>query len=519
MNDVMQRPKAFSYVRFSTPEQARGDSYRRQTSAAEEYAAAHDLELDTSLALFDLGVSAFAGDNVRKGALGQFLSAIDNDEVPQGSYLLVENLDRVSRANPWDAFPLFQQIINAGVSIVTLQDQRVYTREDFRKNPMGILQSLFTMIRANEESETKSRRLRSVWDKKKKDAATDGKPMTRRCPAWLELSPDRNEYVPIPDRVEVIKRIFKDTDEGLGQHAIAHALNSEGVKPFGEGKRQAEFWHRTYVAKILRNPAVVGTFVPHRFREVGGKRVRDALDPIPDYFPVVVSKARYERVQERLKSGTTPRMRASKGEVSNILAGLAVCPVCGSTMTRVNKGTRGGKPYLVCTRAKTGAGCDYRQVKLAHVEGAILHAATRTLAHDVPSGDPGVDREIEGAQTRWDALSLEAYSLSEEIAKGNQSRTVRRRLADTEQAIAEVEAQLEALVAAASSSSLRSIQRRADNIRSTFEKSRSTITQKNLALRDAFTKCVVDYVSGGLYFHWKQGGETRVAYGLGEDDE
>ena len=32
------KPKAYSYVRFSTPGQAKGDSYRRQTEAANEYA-------------------------------------------------------------------------------------------------------------------------------------------------------------------------------------------------------------------------------------------------------------------------------------------------------------------------------------------------------------------------------------------------------------------------------------------------------------------------------------------------
>jgi DNA invertase Pin-like site-specific DNA recombinase len=68
----------------------------------------------------------------------------------------VESLDRVSRQNPWDALPIFQQIINAGVTMVTLFDAKVYSREDLRKNPIKILESLFVMIRANEESETKS---------------------------------------------------------------------------------------------------------------------------------------------------------------------------------------------------------------------------------------------------------------------------------------------------------------------------------------------------------------------------
>ena len=35
---IAARGKAFSYIRFSSPEQAKGDSFRRQTDAAEEWA-------------------------------------------------------------------------------------------------------------------------------------------------------------------------------------------------------------------------------------------------------------------------------------------------------------------------------------------------------------------------------------------------------------------------------------------------------------------------------------------------
>src|SRR5690242_5442124 len=104
--------KAYSYLRFSTPEQMQGDSFRRQTALAQDYATRHGLEIDEELSLKDLGVSAFRGRNARAGALGAFLRAADDGIVPEGSYLLVESLDRVTRQDPWDALPLFQQIIN-----------------------------------------------------------------------------------------------------------------------------------------------------------------------------------------------------------------------------------------------------------------------------------------------------------------------------------------------------------------------------------------------------------------------
>jgi DNA invertase Pin-like site-specific DNA recombinase len=62
-------PRAYSYLRFSTPDQLKGDSYRRQTQLAQEYARKHSLELDQSLTFEDLGVSAYRSKNVKTGAL------------------------------------------------------------------------------------------------------------------------------------------------------------------------------------------------------------------------------------------------------------------------------------------------------------------------------------------------------------------------------------------------------------------------------------------------------------------
>ncbi|MGN6099182.1 MAG: recombinase family protein [Bosea sp. (in: a-proteobacteria)] len=64
-----QRPKAYSYLRFSTAEQGRGDSYRRQLELAENYCRQKGLDLDRTTTFEDLGVSAFSGKNRRNGLL------------------------------------------------------------------------------------------------------------------------------------------------------------------------------------------------------------------------------------------------------------------------------------------------------------------------------------------------------------------------------------------------------------------------------------------------------------------
>src|SRR5262245_45267409 len=111
-------PRAYSYVRFSTPQQAAGASLQRQTEKAAKFASEHGLVLDTELKMTDAGVSAYRGKNARTGALGDFLEAVDKGYVPRGSYLLIENMDRLSRDDILEAQTLFQQLILKGINLV-----------------------------------------------------------------------------------------------------------------------------------------------------------------------------------------------------------------------------------------------------------------------------------------------------------------------------------------------------------------------------------------------------------------
>ena len=115
------KPKAYSYVRFSTPEQELGDSARRQTDLAKLYADKNGLELDTTLQLDDRA-PAYQGRNATVGALGAFRKAVIEGGVPQGSYLIVESLDRISRQTVRKAVRTLEDIVEAGVCVVDLSD-------------------------------------------------------------------------------------------------------------------------------------------------------------------------------------------------------------------------------------------------------------------------------------------------------------------------------------------------------------------------------------------------------------
>jgi len=92
--------RVYSYLRFSDIRQKAGTSVERQEEYAAKYARENGMELDTQLTLRDEGLSAYHQKHVKKGALGVFLKAIEDGRVPPGSVLIVESLDRLSRAEP-----------------------------------------------------------------------------------------------------------------------------------------------------------------------------------------------------------------------------------------------------------------------------------------------------------------------------------------------------------------------------------------------------------------------------------
>lgn len=334
--------KAYSYLRFSTPDQMKGDSYRRQVELSVQYANRHDLELDEYLKFQDLGVSAFRGKN-KNAALGTFFEAVDNGQIAQGSYLLVESLDRLSRESVHNAFTQFSSILQSGINIVTLTDNKLYTKESINESFGDLLISLSIMFRAHEESLTKSKRLKAAWENKRKLAGENGKLLTRICPAWMVLDEEAQKFILIPERAEVVRRIFDLAISGFGKGSIAKTFNQEQVPTFG----RAEGWHSSYVQKILGNVATVGRYQPMRRTEVNGHRQRAPVgEVIEGYFPTVIDEKIFLKAAEMRKSRKISVGRQGQRH-SNILSGLCVCGECGGSMNYVNKGS--GDVYLVCS--------------------------------------------------------------------------------------------------------------------------------------------------------------------------
>ena len=500
------RPKAFSYLRFSTPEQQKGDSFRRQSTMAIDYARRHYLDLDQHLTFEDLGVSAFRGQNADAGRLADFLEAVRSGLVPQGSTLLVEQLDRLSRLTPRKALRVLEDIVDAGITLVTLNDGRAYTAASLDDDQTSLLIAIVTFMRANEESATKARRLKQAWANKR--AKIGERPLTSKCPAWLHRVGDCFEL--LPERAETVRRIFDMTLEGAGQHKIAETFNREQMKPWGRAKH----WQRSYIAKILSNPAVEGTLTPHSLEHDGSRKFRKALDQVPGYYPRAVASDVWANVRAMQASGRgPPRGRHASSPVQNILAGLAACPICQRTMTRVHKGAR-SRPSLVCASAKAGAGCIYRSVRYADVEAALVRGLTAHL-RDTPAGDqdPDLEQAIINADHSVDSFKSKATNLLDNLEL-EQSPALMARLGIVEMELEDAKEHLAALLRQREASHgplVSSRVARALDALTVEDIDRHAI---NLALRSVFKRAVINWPTGCVDLEWTHGGVSTVSYAV-----
>src|SRR5262245_1608840 len=165
---MSEQPTGYSYIRWSSAPQGEGDSLRRQTSGgAEDFCAPHGLRRDLTQRLHDPGVSACRGaDRIDKHDLGKFLEAVKQGKVKPGSYLIVENLDRLTREHIRPALTLLLNLIEAGIRVVQLRPvEQVF---DENVEPMNLMMAIMELSRGHSESAVKSYRVSQKWEQRRK---------------------------------------------------------------------------------------------------------------------------------------------------------------------------------------------------------------------------------------------------------------------------------------------------------------------------------------------------------------
>lgn len=329
--------KAIAYLRFSSLQQAKGDSARRQKKLIDEWLSHNpDYYLDP-VTYEDMGLSAWRGHHAVRGAFAVFMVAVEQGLVGHDTVLLIESLDRLSREKIGEATGRLRAVLEAGIDVITLSDNVRYTRGSL-DDPFAIIRAILIAQRANEESELKSRRMRAAWAEKRKAAAA-GTIMTTKCPYWLKVNAARDGFDVLEERAEVIRSVFRMRLEGMSFVRISCALNAQGKENL---KGKVSQWNSSSIERLVRKKAVIGYLVPSH------QCTAAEAEEIPGYYPPIISEEDFALAQLMYREPESRRDGNFNPYLINIFRGLMRCGLCGHAVILTGISVK-GYGYYVCS--------------------------------------------------------------------------------------------------------------------------------------------------------------------------
>ena len=337
-------------------------------------------------------------------------------------------------------------LVNLGITICTTADGHTCRRGS---DVTAFILPLIKMQGAYDDNRNRAKRIKDGLDDKRSKVSRDA-PLTGRVPAWLVVIDTKTGNVivsrrieEIPEHADIVRRIFEMAAAGWGAGAIAGKLNTEGVPTFHADPHRK--WHKSYVAKVLNNRAVLGELQMFESERLDGRRTRHKLgDPVPAYFPVTVQFDLWRRAQAAIASRTVKRSGRPSREGVNLFSGMCKCGACGGSMELRGKGERKGGDYLTCANRLRKAGCSAsRNYPLGKLETTFFNhwsglfgreADFATGNTDTAEAAARIDRaeqEIRITRQRLDNLT-DALS---EAESGDERRPIRAKVAATQAAL------------------------------------------------------------------------------------
>ncbi len=427
-------PTAYIYVRWSSERQNEKESTERQLKACRTFAKTLGLPIKE---MKDKGTSAFSGSHRSKGELGAFLLRAQAGTVPKGSWLICENLDRLSRENPQEAQYWLLTILRAGIHIHTTMDNHTYTPHE-RNASMHLMRALFSQDLAHEESQKKSNRtlsaahnaiLRNLGGDKYLACTAAAKP-----PWWITRRQQGRAYYNElkEDCAGLVKIMIDLTFEGMGSERIAQYLNKNHLpRPTGLSKE----WKSSFVSKTLANPAIYGE-ANISLKETDTHPARDYL--IPDYYPEIVSKARFYKMRALKKQAKCSKR---KEEHVSLFGGMNIlkCSLCGGSMYHNRQGG-GVKRRYMCITGQQGGLCKPWSFTADWVEDALLRLCNNQIIE--PRVDNSNQRAKEEIEMQLVQLKEEQNSLVELSVMAGDIEAIADKMKETQVKIQQLKANL-----------------------------------------------------------------------------
>jgi DNA invertase Pin-like site-specific DNA recombinase len=380
------------------------------------------------------------------GALSRFLQGVDTGEVIAGDFLLVEDMDRMTREPVSDALKLVIGILEAQITICVLNSGWEITLESFNRDPSHVFMLAAVISRANAESRRKSEMLTTAAASRRARAREHGVPFTTQGPPWTDYVD--GGFV-LNDKVQIVRRVFEWAAAGMGSYSITRRLK-DTPSLTGRGR-----WRDGTVTKLLHNRSVLGWYQPCR-RPKDEREIPDG-EPIKLY-PEAIDAALFQKVQDAIRPRIGEPLRGSGRigfAIPNLFQKLAHCAHCGWPMHLKPVQPHGGKrrDYLYCS-GKAGHLCNVlHNFSYPNVEAAILRNVSELdfsalLRDDAEKARmETVERRVADLHERHEGVNRKLETLFgqlEQFEDETAVRLARKRIGQRATELATIEAELEA---------------------------------------------------------------------------
>lgn len=334
-------------------------------------------------------------------------------DVESGMYagVIVNDADRLARGDGIDQGIVKQAFYSTGTLIITpikTFDPDDDADEDFFD---------FSLFMARFEY----RKIKQRMQTGRARSAAEGNYLGTRVTYGFDKvkRPDRRGWtlVPNPGRAEIVRMVYRwyaygDNGEPMGTPKIANRLNDMGLRtdlghPF----------YADYIRRILSNPAYIGTMSWNKktkhVKSVNGQRTvtrqkNAAPIIVENAHEAIIDRALWDKVQGMFAT----HAKLPKNEnapVSNVLAGLVKCALCGKAMQR--KPGVGGRPDMIHCHTYQ---CPTTAIYIPTVEKTLLYALESWV---VEYGSEDAPEETAPAQSPAAAIRKQLDTLASQMER------------------------------------------------------------------------------------------------------
>lgn len=284
----------------------------------------------------------------RISARPEMMKLLEDVEAGRWTGVLVVEVERLARGDTMDQGIVAQAFKYSNTLIVT--PMRVYDPS----NPDDEEYFEFGLFMSRREFKTITRRLQSG----RIASVKEGKYVGNKPPyGYIRVKcPNGKGYTlePHPEQAPVVQLIFSlytnpDPEKRMGTGRIARYLNEELKIPSAMGRK----WTVASVNNLLRNPVYAGYvrwgFRPQIKRRDGRSRPRKPEDDwilVKGLHQPLIDEDTFRRAQEIMSENSHPP--APAGKISNPLAGLIRCDMCGASMIMRPYTGKNTLPTIMC---------------------------------------------------------------------------------------------------------------------------------------------------------------------------